>query len=475
MGKRWKILPAAVMGIALMVGPALGQWTGGQNYSTDYGSSTLLQPPSPSGDQLPQSYNAYWHNYLDRLQQQGGYQAITGNYPNSVPITSYYPATASGQTTTQQQAPGQSNLYYSPSQYYATQGAQQYQQPAQPYPAEYQQPAPRAQYQQPAKKRRLSMKKKKRQAPAAPKQSFQEQKAAWAQIRSSYAGQQSYQQPQPYQQQGAYQQPQSYQQQQAYQQPQGYQQPQAYQQPQGYQQQPYQQQQAAYGQPQAVQAQASQGTTFSSDPMVKEAQQKAYERALARQRAAELAAQQQAALQELQQTQKMYESAQNKLQEQEARQKALQEEFHQKAVADAYDKLRDAQQRYYELMGVSGGSGQPQQAPQQMASQQPTQYPQPAQQYPQPIQQQYPRPAQAYNPQPGSPTQGYPVANVQQQPGAAYPTPPGQVTPLRVQGQEQDSGGGFWGKLKEIFAPPGPVAAPTQRSLLDREAGIPSR
>ncbi len=441
MGKRWIILPAVVLGMAVLIGPASGQWTSGQSYSTEYGGNSQPQAPSPSGNQMPQSYNAYWHDYLDRLQQQGGYYSVTGNYPNSVPITSYYPADSGGQTTSPPQTSGRPNMYYNASQYYGTQGAQQNQRPSQAYQPQYGQPAPTAQ-QQPTKKRRLSM--KKRQARSGPKRSFQEQKADWAQVRASYAGQQSYQQPQAVQQQAAY-----GQQQQAYQQ----QQQAAY----GQQQQAYQQQQqGAYGQqPQAVQAQADQGTApYSSDPIVREAQKKAYERALARQRAAELAAQQQAALQELQQTQKMYESAQNKLQEQEARQRSLQEEFHQKAVSDAYDKLRNAQQSYYELMGVSGESGRPRQEIQQPPpAQQPMQYPQQAQQYPQ-----------------QASAQGYPpAAGMQPQPGNAYPTPPGQVTPLRVQGQEE-SGGGLWGKLKEIFAPPGPVSAPMQ-SALDRESG----
>jgi hypothetical protein len=201
---------------------------------------------------------------------------------------------------------------------------------------------------------------------------------------------------------------------------------------------------------------------------------------VARQRAAELAARQQAALQELQQTQQMYEQAQRKLQEQEQRQKALQEEYHQKAVADAYESLRRAQQKYYELMGVTGESGQAVQ-PQQQASvagmqyqQQAPQYPQQAPQYPQQAPQypqqarQYPQQAPGYGPatpQQVPQVQGYPSA------GSApysYPVAPGQAVPLHIQGQQPEStGSGFWAALKEFFAPSTPIVKPTQSTFDD--------
>ena len=132
--------------------------------------------------------------------------------------------------------------------------------------------------------------------------------------------------------------------------------------------------------------------------MVQAAQQKAYERAVARQRAAELAAQQQAATQELTQAQQQFDMAQQRVREQEVKQKALQAEYHKKAVGEAYDSLRVAQQRYYELMGVSGDSGRPTQSgyqaravPQGQGQQQALQYPQmaPGQQAQPQAQQQY--------------------------------------------------------------------------------------
>jgi hypothetical protein len=202
---------------------------------------------------------------------------------------------------------------------------------------------------------------------------------------------------------------------------------------------------------------------FSGDPMVREAQRQAYERAVARQRAAELAAQQQAALQELQQTQRMYEGAQRKLQEQEQRQRALQEEYHKKSVAEAYEALRMAQQKYYDLMGVSqetGGSAQ--QGPQQQAA-----AATPGAQYPQ-QQVQYPQQAQTYGSAVQQP-QGYP-AGVMGAPQwqSPYGVPQGQPTPLHVTGQEQQSGGGgLWSALKEFLAPTNSVMRPQQSTLDD--------
>jgi len=89
MASRKTVLMSVVVAAMLSAAPASGQWTGGQNFSGVYDGSTLLQSSGAYGENpMPQSYEAYWHNYLDRLQQQGGYQAITGNYPNSVPIRS---------------------------------------------------------------------------------------------------------------------------------------------------------------------------------------------------------------------------------------------------------------------------------------------------------------------------------------------------------------------------------------------------
>ena len=203
---------------------------------------------------------------------------------------------------------------------------------------------------------------------------------------------------------------------------------------------------------------------LNQDPVVRDAQQKAYERAVARQRAAELASQQQAAVQEFQQAQQMLETAQNKFRDQETRQKQLQEEYHKKAVAEAYETLRAAQQRYYDLMGVSGESGRPGRLPPGISG--PGQRP-PTDAIPQqaPVQGQ----PQPYRQQP--PAAQYPPQRVAQQPQYQYgagqapvgmpagqtfsPSPPGQATPLTVQQQpQQEEGGGFWSTLKEIFLPP---------------------
>jgi len=465
MGTRWKVLLSGALGAMLMVAPAFGQWAEGPSYSSGYDDSSFLRAPTgnPDGTQQPPVY--YPNNYLDNLQQQGGYYAVTGNYPNSVPVTSYYPATSG-------EAPGgqpQSGMYYNPGDYYATQGQtgyqqqpQTYQQPQQGYQQPYQQT-----YQQP-------------QAPSvttesvAGKKSSKKRRVSAQQGASQSAASQPYYQQQSADPQSAYQQQQAYgQQQQAYgQQQQAYGRQQGYydqQQAYGQQQQAYGQQQQAYGQQQQTQDGSQAG--LSSDPTVQEAQKKAYERAVARQRAAELAAQQSAAAQELQQTQQMYMAAQQKLREQEERQRALQAEYQKKAVAEAYDGLRAAQERYYQLMGVSGesGGGVPQQPQQARAGQQPVpqQYPQPAQASQQ-MPQQYPQPApvQAYNQ--GAPRQGgvaYPVSPTTVQGGGSpySAAPPGQVTPLQVQEQaQQESGGGIWGTLKEIFAPSN-VAQPTQR------------
>ncbi len=103
MQQKWTI----ILGVCLLIfsaAPVPAQWTSGEI------SSTLMQTPSGSIDpSLPPVYYPYWHNYLDNLQREGGYYAITGNYPNSVPVTSYYPASPSSEAATQQ-----SNIYYNP-------------------------------------------------------------------------------------------------------------------------------------------------------------------------------------------------------------------------------------------------------------------------------------------------------------------------------------------------------------------------
>lgn len=449
MQKNWLVLTGAAAIVLLVVNLAPAQYQYGPNPYAGYEGSSFMQNPNPNQP----VYYPYWYNYLDTMQRQGGYQAITGSYGNSGPVTAYYPSEpGSGQPAQQQQSPGQSSMYYNPGEYYANQGGT----PPGKYQA--QQPTaaqkPRATQKRSSKKRRISM--KAQAAAQQQEQQYYQQQAAQQQ--------QAYQQPQPYQQ-GQYNPSQQYyqQQQQAYQQQQYYNQ-------QAYQQQAYQQQQAAQqqqGYPQQQQAPASQGEQSYEDPLVQRAQQKAYERALARQRAAELAAQQQSALQELQQAKNIFESAQLRVREQEDRQKAFQEEFHRKAVSDAYDSLRMAQQRYYDLMGVSsdneqyGGyptSGLP-------AAQQYSQPagPAPAMQAPQ----QYSQggiPAQRYGPpaQGGQPGYGAPQ---QPMPGGPAQMPPGQVTPLRVQQPPQEQSRGLWGTIKEILMPPS--SGPSPRALID--------
>jgi len=366
MTKRWKVLLTGALGALLMAAPAVGQRAEGPAFSSGYENSTLMQQPSgnPDNSAFPPVYPPYWQNYLDNLQKEGGYYSVTGNYPNSVPITSYYPASP-GDGAIQQPAgqQAQGGAYYNPGEQYPQSGGYGYQQQPQGYQQQSQYPQ---QYQGSQGYQTAAP-----QAATGKKSS--KKRSSAAQQRSAEAAQ-AYQQQSPYQQAQAYQQQQYSQQQQQYMQ----QQQQQY----GQQQYPQQQygQQGAYQQQQAQESAGQSG--LSGDPIVQEAQRKAYERAVARQRAAELAAHQQAAAQELQQTQQMYLQAQQKLREQEEKQRTLQAEYHKKAVGDAYEGLRAAQQRYYQLMGVSGESGggpqQAAQAQQARAAQQPAQYPQAA-------------------------------------------------------------------------------------------------
>lgn len=488
MRRKYTALIGAAVGLGLLVAPAFAQWSGGGTSGMAYDNSTLMQNPSGSFDGQAPSYYPYWYNYLDNMQREGGYYSVTGNYGGS-PVTSYYPASPNSEAT----SPQATSMYYNPSDYYANQGGQQaqpaqqaqpmqtYQDPSQAYQTQgYQQQGYQQGYQPPVQtqaqpttgKRRLSKKEAKAQAKAQA-----QQQAAYLQQQQGLDQQQAYQQQlQAYQQQ---------QQQQAYQQ---YQQQQGYPQQQGYQQQQAAQQQGAYQQG----AQDQQQGGLSADPMVQQAQQKAYERAVARQRAAELSAQQQAAAQELQQASQSLEMAQSRMREQEQKQKALQQEYHQKAVAEAYEGLKHAQQKYYDLMGntaeapraAQGGyQARPAVNPQQQAMQYPQTSPQagygqqiPAQGQPQP----YGQPqAQPYGQQPAAPGYGqqYPAAagapGVASAPQQMVPsqTRPGQATPLQImpqqQQQQQAEGGGFWSTLKDIFAPP-QNAGPNPRAMFDK-------
>ncbi len=448
MGRKLTVLTGTILGVLLMVASAPGQWSAG---GAD--QSYLLETPSGGFDpNQPPVYYPYWHNYLDNMQREGGYYSVTGNYAGSAPVTSYYPASPSSDATSPQTT--QSNMYYNPSEYQPVQGSQPYAAPPIQQPA-YQTPAGTMPQQVGTAQPQATSSKKKRRLKA--KQEVAEQ--------------------------GYYQQT-----------------------PQYYQQQQHttttkllsaeslsvsriqmlsnrlisnrvtrsrdirnrpantrdNMQVISSNPPLCSHNRQQTSPGLNQDPVVRDAQQKAYERAVARQRAAELASQQQAAVQELQQAQQMLETAQNKFRDQETKQKQLQEEYQKKAIAEAYETLRGAQQRYYDLMGVSGESGRPGTARQG--------YPVQAARGPQ--QMQYPQaaPVQGQSYPQSAPVAQYPAQPMAQQPQYQYgagqapvgmpagqfsPSPPGQATPLMAQQQpQQEEGGGFWSTLKEIFLPP---------------------
>jgi hypothetical protein len=417
MGKNWLILTGSALALLLMAIPCAAQ-SGGYNPYAYNEASSLVGDRGQNGFTPPGGYYPYWSNYLDNMQKAGGYYSVTGNYPNSPPVTSYYPAESGVGAASRPASRPAGNMYSNPS-YYQGYGQSQ-QAPAQGY-ANYRTAPTQAPQDsavsstQATSKRRLSAG---TQPAAQAQQQYQAQQYALQQYQARQAAQQQYGQPT----------------QQQY----GYPQQQYGQQP----AQPQNQGQQAYAKP------------LDNDPDLQEAKQKAYERAVARQRAAEMAAKQQAAMQELQQARDIYEQAQKKMQEEEAKRQAFQEEYRRKAIKEAYAKLRDAQQRYYEMMGVSGQSGGGARRPPAAAA------PAPAQQavaYPQPAQpQQYPQPAQPQYPRQVTP-QGYPVAQA----------PPAQVTPLQIRPKQQASRGGLWSTLKDIFLPP-TNAAVNQRRLLDK-------
>lgn len=494
MQKTWSVLTGAVLGALIMVMPASAQMTYDEpGFSSSYDQSALMQDPSSQayGMMPPGGYYPDWQNYLDQLQRQGGYYAVTGNYPNSAPVTSYYPASPSTGAQGQQYSGQGGGMYYNPQDYYSSSGQQAYPQEAYPqqaygqqaYPQQaygqqgYAQPAyPQQTYQQAPSQQGYAYQGS--QAPGQTGGSSQQSatgKSKKRRLTATQRGTAAQTPEQPYQQaQQSYAQqtyPQQSYPQQAYQQP-GYQQPydpsqQGYQQ--GYQQQAYpqgyQQPQQAYGQQAYPQQQGQQQAAVEQeDPALQQARMSAYERAVARQRAAEIAAQQQAAIQELQQVRQQYDAAQARLREQEDRQRAFQEEYRRKAAKEAYEQLRAAQQRYYDLVGVSGESGRPETraasaGPAQGGYAPPSQMPVQAQQYggpPAPYQQGYPTAPQSVGMQEATPPGGF----------VSSPQAAGQVTPLHVQQQPQAQGGGFWSTIKEIFAPP-TGASPSQRSLIE--------
>jgi hypothetical protein len=58
--------------------------------------------------------------------------------------------------------------------------------------------------------------------------------------------------------------------------------------------------------------------------------------------------------------------------------------------------------------------------------------------------------------------------------GYTVGAPPGQATPLHVQGQgQQQTGGGFWSTLKEIFLPPSGTS-PSPRAMFDKRQKDPT-
>ncbi|MCA1961366.1 MAG: hypothetical protein LDL33_11290, partial [Desulfomonile sp.] len=122
MRKTWSALTGTVLGALLLAMPALAQFGGeDSNPYGSYESSALMQGPDAQayGMMPPGGYYPDWQNYLDQLQQQGGYYAVTGNYPNSVPVTSYYPAAPSAGAQGQQYS-GQGGMYYNPQDYYSS-------------------------------------------------------------------------------------------------------------------------------------------------------------------------------------------------------------------------------------------------------------------------------------------------------------------------------------------------------------------
>ncbi|MFC1833414.1 hypothetical protein ACFL2Q_01600 [Thermodesulfobacteriota bacterium] len=457
MQRNWFVVMSVGLLVLLLGGVASAQMSPGLNPYSNYDGSTLMGNSSGAvgGRQM---YYPYWHNYLDKMQQQGGYYSVTGNYGSSGPVTSYYPADGNAaQASTQGAAvpTAGANMYYNPSEYYGAnaqgqqqaygQGQQQaYGQGQQQAPSAYQQ-APRQNAPAVTKRRAKRSKKKKRyskrrsggqgkqyRAQAYPNDNYYQRLYMQQQGQARQAAQQGQYQPQN---------------------------PQAAQP--GYYQQPGQPQ----PQPQTQPAQAQP----TADPIVQRARQDAFERAKARQRAAELAGQQQAALQELQQARALYETAEGKVREQEERQKAFRQEYHRKATEKAYEGLKTAQQRYYELMGVPRQSGPPPGAGRQDPARAQAPPPPNAQPYPQPA---APAPGQGYGGQnqyasaPG-------MAPGAVQPAGPTQTPPTQATPLRVQSQQQQGqqGKGFWGTLKEMILPPGGSGGNWQRSLMEKRRG----
>ena len=431
MPKNIRVLISGAFVLALLSAPCMSLWVEAQGQ--DYNASSLMQSGAEGqNSQMPQAYYPYWHNYLDNLQREGGYYSVTGNYGNSNPVTSYYPANPSSDAMSPQ-VTSQSGMYYNPQDYYGASQQQGYQQPNQA--ASYQSYQNPVQYAQPQ--------------PAQTKRSSKRQKQT--------AVSQQAQQP-------AY----------ASQQPPAY-----YPQQQGYGQQAYGQQQGYSQYPQPAAETQDAAPAYSADPSVQAAQQKAYDRAIARQRAAELAAQQAAASQELQQTQQMYMAAQQKLREQEQKQKELQNEYHKKSVSEAYENLRESQRRYYDLMGVAAENARQSQVSQQAALAPQPPMPQQQQYQPQlaPSQPSYPQGVPAANYANPGVQQGYPGSpglntGASQMAPSAYP--PGQSTPIQIQPQQQaqqESSGGLWSTLKEIFSPPttGPVA--NQRSMWENKKG----
>ena len=130
MRRRSIVFISTALGLMLMVAPAVGQWSPRETGPAGYEGSTLMETPSGGVDpNQPPIYYPYWSNYLDKMQQEGGYYSVTGNYPGSAPVTSYYPSSQYSGATSPQTGPGQSNIYYNPSEYYSNQGAAAYQTP----------------------------------------------------------------------------------------------------------------------------------------------------------------------------------------------------------------------------------------------------------------------------------------------------------------------------------------------------------
>ena len=96
MARSWFVPVSVILGLIISACLTGLESSYGQNPYDANNQSALLDQNSTGAfgrNQVP-AYYPDWYNYLDRLQQRGGYYSVTGNYPNSPPVTSYYPSNA---------------------------------------------------------------------------------------------------------------------------------------------------------------------------------------------------------------------------------------------------------------------------------------------------------------------------------------------------------------------------------------------